>query len=260
MFLGDYVDRGPDANGVVSRLIELSRRQDCTFLHGQPRVDVPRLPGLARLGLLRRRRVPDERRRPHARELRLLRPQQVRPGDLRAAARARELLRAARAGYQRGRLPVRARGPRPSGVCRSGDAAYALRVSRAEDLLWNRTTAEHPHKLGVTVVYGHTPRQTSGCAGTSRSASASTPAPSTAARSPRSACPTSASSRLIRPAAIDRIANGRGLAHSTTAFPADISRKALEGESRLARYEPHRHRLHPPRECSFPVASTSRCT
>jgi serine/threonine protein phosphatase 1 len=40
----------------------------------------------------------------------------------------------------------------------SGDMAYALRVSRPEDLLWNRTTAELPHNLGVTVIYGHTPR------------------------------------------------------------------------------------------------------
>ena len=31
---------------------------------GEPRVHVPRLPGLARTGLLRRRRLPDERRRP----------------------------------------------------------------------------------------------------------------------------------------------------------------------------------------------------
>ena len=41
----------------------------------------------------------------------------------------------------------------------SGDLEWALRRSRAEDLLWNRATVEMPHRLGVTVVYGHTPRQ-----------------------------------------------------------------------------------------------------
>jgi serine/threonine protein phosphatase 1 len=39
----------------------------------------------------------------------------------------------------------------------SGDPAYALRVSRPEDLLWNRSTADLPHTLGLTVIYGHTP-------------------------------------------------------------------------------------------------------
>ena len=45
----------------------------------------------------------------------------------------------------------------PRGL-QSGDLHYALRRSRVEDLLWNRTTADRPHSLGVTVVYGHTPR------------------------------------------------------------------------------------------------------
>ena len=34
VFLGDYVDRGPDAAGVVSRLIELSQEVSCVFLLG----------------------------------------------------------------------------------------------------------------------------------------------------------------------------------------------------------------------------------
>ena len=36
--------------------------------------------------------------------------------------------------------------------------SYALRASRPEDLLWNRTTIEMPHDLGITIIYGHTPR------------------------------------------------------------------------------------------------------
>jgi serine/threonine protein phosphatase 1 len=34
VFLGDYVDRGPDSAGVVSRLLELRRQYDCVFLLG----------------------------------------------------------------------------------------------------------------------------------------------------------------------------------------------------------------------------------
>jgi serine/threonine protein phosphatase 1 len=36
VFLGDYVDRGPDAAGVVSRLLELRRVHDCVLLLGIP--------------------------------------------------------------------------------------------------------------------------------------------------------------------------------------------------------------------------------
>jgi len=40
---------------------------------------------------------------------------------------------------------------------RQSDVGYALRRTRPEDLLWNRATADAPHDLGVTLVYGHTP-------------------------------------------------------------------------------------------------------
>ena len=32
-----------------------------------------------------------------------------------------------------------------------------LRRARPRDLLWSRATGELPHRLGVTIVYGHTP-------------------------------------------------------------------------------------------------------
>ena len=34
VFLGDYVDRGPDTRGVIHQLIALSKRVRCTFLRG----------------------------------------------------------------------------------------------------------------------------------------------------------------------------------------------------------------------------------
>ena len=42
---------------------------------------------------------------------------------------------------------------------RESDLGYALRRMRSEDLLWDRATLDLPHRLGVTVVYGHTPSQ-----------------------------------------------------------------------------------------------------
>ena len=34
LFLGDYIDRGPDSRGVVARLIDLSKTYPCVFLLG----------------------------------------------------------------------------------------------------------------------------------------------------------------------------------------------------------------------------------
>lgn len=34
IFLGDYIDRGPDSKGVVDYLIELSKRINCVFIRG----------------------------------------------------------------------------------------------------------------------------------------------------------------------------------------------------------------------------------
>jgi serine/threonine protein phosphatase 1 len=34
LFVGDYIDRGPDSKGVIDRLLELREEVDCTFLRG----------------------------------------------------------------------------------------------------------------------------------------------------------------------------------------------------------------------------------
>lgn len=34
VFLGDYIDRGPDSHGVIERLIEFGKQVDCVFLRG----------------------------------------------------------------------------------------------------------------------------------------------------------------------------------------------------------------------------------
>lgn len=38
VFIGDYIDRGPDSKGVIDRLLELKEEQECTFLRGNHEV------------------------------------------------------------------------------------------------------------------------------------------------------------------------------------------------------------------------------
>lgn len=156
VFLGDYVDRGPDAHGVVERLIEIGEAYPSTFLIGNhesmfldflgwtgPRYfggDAFLMNGgdrtLASYGYFDREDPSKTFELPpkHRRFFERLSPCHV-EGDylfVHAGLGAKAL--------------------------ESGDLHYALRFARIEDLLWNRTTIDLPHKLGVTIVYGHTPR------------------------------------------------------------------------------------------------------
>ena len=153
VFLGDYVDRGPDAHGVVERLIQLEREIDCIFLIGNHEAmfldflgwagqehfggDAFLLNGgdrtLASYGYFEDRearfRLPQSHEKFYQ-ELRLYHQE----GDylfVHAGIHERHI--------------------------QQSDVPYVLRRSRPEDLLWSRSSGDLPHRLGVTVVYGHTP-------------------------------------------------------------------------------------------------------
>ena len=156
VFLGDYVDRGPDCFGVVERLIELGESYHCVFLLGNHESmfldflgwrgpaymcgDAFLMNGgdrtLASYGYFDRKdpdalfELPDRHRRFYE----------------------RLVLHHTEGDY------VFVHAGLASKTLDSGDLGYALRRSRPEDLLWNRTTADLPNRLGVTIVYGHTPR------------------------------------------------------------------------------------------------------
>ena len=156
VFLGDYVDRGPDAQGVVSRLIELRAELDCVFLMGNHEsmfLDFLGWKGrqyfggdaflvnggdrtLASYGYFDAERFED---------------------DFELPDEHREFFEQMALHHLEGDyLFVHAGiGQR---LVRESDVQYALRRARVEDLLWNRITGEQPHALGVTIVYGHTPR------------------------------------------------------------------------------------------------------
>jgi serine/threonine protein phosphatase 1 len=156
VFVGDYVDRGPDSRGVVDTLIRVQKERPCVFLLGNHEsmflsflgwhrkeyfggdaflmnggdttlasygffdVDDPEVKSFA---------LP----RAHARFFRQLKMYH-REGDYLFV----------HAGIGRDLLD-------------EVDVDYALRRTRSEELLWDRTSVDLPHKLGITVVYGHTP-------------------------------------------------------------------------------------------------------
>ena len=155
VFLGDYVDRGSDPAAVVSRLIALSREVSCTFLLGNHEsmfLDFIGWKGAAYFGgdafLM------NGGDRTLASYGFFGEQASQKSFDLPPAHAA--FYRSLRLHHQEGDYLFVHAGLGARGL-QSGDPAYALRVSRPEDLLWNRTTADLPHKLGLTVVYGHTP-------------------------------------------------------------------------------------------------------
>jgi serine/threonine protein phosphatase 1 len=156
IFLGDYVDRGRDAFGVVERLLEVQKEWPCVFLLGNHESmflnylkwsdrryfggDAFVLNGgdqtLESYGFL------DETDRkkyqlPKTHEDFLL--------SLKLYHREGDYL-FVHAGIDRELL-------------RERDVGYVLHRAKVEDMLWNRSTCELPHNMPVTIVYGHTPAE-----------------------------------------------------------------------------------------------------
>ncbi len=158
LFVGDYIDRGPNAQGVVERLIRLQRERPCVFLLGNHEsmfldflgwTDRAYFGGDAFLMNGGDRTLASygyfDREKPDRETFRLPKEHE-------------DFLLSLKLYHQEGDyLFVHAGlGSRELG---QDDLGYALRRVRVEDMLWNRTTGELPHRLHVTIVYGHTPSE-----------------------------------------------------------------------------------------------------
>ena len=151
VFIGDYVDRGPDSAGVVDTLIELQGKYRCIFLMGNHESMF-----LSFLGWEGSWYFGGDSFLQNGGDLTLQSYDFVEGSNF-------ELPEAHRRFYQE-LVPYHLEGEYAfvhAGVSRQAlalsDVTYALSRERPRDLLWERSTMELPHSLGITLVYGHTP-------------------------------------------------------------------------------------------------------
>jgi serine/threonine protein phosphatase 1 len=156
VFLGDYVDRGPDSCGVIDRLIELQKYWPCVFLLGNHEsmfldflgwTDQAYFGGEAFLmnGGDRTLESYDFFEETDKKKYKL-------PHD------HEDFLLGLKLYHREGDyLFIHAGIDRP--LLRERDVGYVLHKAKVEDLLWNRSTCDLPHNMPVTVVYGHTPTE-----------------------------------------------------------------------------------------------------
>lgn len=157
VFLGDYVDRGPDSRGVIDRLIRVRAERSAVFLLGNHEsmfLDFLGWQGSHYFGA-------DVFIANGGAETLLsydyFEAPEPRPRRFELPAAHTDFFRSLRTHHVDGDfLFVHAGLGRA--LVRSDHVDQALRRARAEELLWDRSTMDLPHRLGVTIVYGHTPR------------------------------------------------------------------------------------------------------
>jgi serine/threonine protein phosphatase 1 len=158
VFMGDYVDRGPDSRGVVDRLVGLSERYSCTFLCGNHESMF-----LDFLGWRRPEYFAGDAFLANGGDRTLqsygyFEAKDPDPTSFELPPEHERFFRSLKLHHSEGdHLFVHA------GIGRDlldeRDPRSALRRIRSEDALWDRTSIGQPHRLGVTVVYGHTPSE-----------------------------------------------------------------------------------------------------
>ncbi len=152
VFIGDYVDRGPDPSGVVDYLIDLAKRYRCTFLMGNHEAMF-----LSFLGWEGPAYFGGEAFLQNGGDTTLQSYGYFdEEGEFQLPPEHERFFKGLKLHHVEGQYAfVHAGLSRDS--LRLSDIQYALENERPRSLLWQRTTVELPHNLGVTVVYGHTP-------------------------------------------------------------------------------------------------------
>lgn len=151
IFIGDYVDRGPDARGTVDFLIQFAKRQRCTFLLGNHEAMF-----LSFIGWEAPCYFGGEAFLKNGGDTTLASYGATDAADLALPPEHEEFYRGLKLYHVEGNY-IFVHAGLSRDALRLSDAEYALSRERPRDLLWQRSTAEIPHSLGATVVYGHTP-------------------------------------------------------------------------------------------------------
>jgi serine/threonine protein phosphatase 1 len=156
IFVGDYVDRGPDSKGVVDVLIQVAKTRKCIFLIGNHESMF-----LDFLGWEGSMYFAGDAFLANGGDRTLMSydffgSEDSDSMEFSLPKAHEEFFRKLVLYHTEGDYVFVHAGLSRAGFD-SGDVDYALRNAVPEDLLWNRSTGDIPHKLGVTVIYGHTP-------------------------------------------------------------------------------------------------------
>ena len=152
VFIGDYVDRGPDPAGTVEFLVRLQQRQRCTFLIGNHEAMF-----LSFLGWNGPAYFGAEAFLENGGDTTLQSYGYFNSeDDFQLPKQHEEFYRNLKLWHVDGEYLFVHAGLSKEAL-RLSDVEYALAREQPRDLLWQRGTADLPHSLGATVVYGHTP-------------------------------------------------------------------------------------------------------
>ena len=155
IFMGDYVDRGLNSRGVVDYLIELAKQRTCTFLIGNHESMF-----LDFLGWEDPLYFAGDAFLMNGGDRTLISydyfESDLEPSLFKIPKTHEAFFRKLKLHHREGDYLFVHAGLSNSALNES-DLEYALRCTDVEDFLWNRTTGDLPHKLGVTIIYGHTP-------------------------------------------------------------------------------------------------------
>jgi serine/threonine protein phosphatase 1 len=156
VFLGDYVDRGPDPFGVVERLVALASERECVFLMGNHEsmfLDFLGWRGRAYFGGDAFLMNGGDRTLASYGYFDAENPD---PGAFSLPEAHARFFRGLVLSYTEGGY-VFVHAGLDRKTLQQSDVRYALSRSSPEEMLWSRVTGDLPHQLGATVVYGHTP-------------------------------------------------------------------------------------------------------
>lgn len=151
IFIGDYVDRGPDPRGTVEFLIKLSGERDCVFLMGNHEAMF-----LSFLGWKEACYFGGEAFLKNGGDTTLESYEYFDESNFTLPPEHEKFYRNLKLYHVEGSYAFVHAGLSRDAL-RLSDIEYALSKERPRDLLWQRSTVTLPHSLGVTVVYGHTP-------------------------------------------------------------------------------------------------------